>query len=56
MIERRKEEEKVYKALHWAMSKVGEELEKRFDYTPILPLDVEAEIGPNWMTTEVVEY
>ena len=50
------EEEKVYKALHWAMSEVGEELEKRFDYTPILPLDVEAEIGPNWMTTEVVEY
>lgn len=45
------EEQEIARSLKWAMSEVGEELKARFDYTPILPLDIEAEIGDNWMTT-----
>ena len=49
------EVEEVVRSLKWAMSDVGEELETRFNYTPILPLDVEAETGINWMETSVID-
>lgn len=48
------EEQDVAQALKWAMEDVGEELQERFNYTPVLPLDVEAEIGLNWMETSVM--
>ena len=43
------ERDEVVRTLTWAMRNVGEELEARFGYTPVLPLDVEAESGKNWM-------
>jgi len=43
------ERDEVVRTLVWAMRDVGEELKTRFDYTPVLPLDVEAESGKNWM-------
>ena len=43
------ERDEVVRTLVWAMRDVGEELKTRFDYTPVLPLDVEAEAGKNWM-------
>lgn len=48
------EQEQVVKILKWAMADVGEELTERFDYTPVLPLDIEAEAGKNWMETTPV--
>jgi hypothetical protein len=36
------------------MQDVGEELQERFGYTPVLPLDTEAELGENWMETTTV--
>lgn len=45
------EQEQVVKILKWAMADVGEELTERFGYTPVLPLDIEAEAGKNWMET-----
>jgi hypothetical protein len=33
------------------MEEIGEELVERFEYSPILPLSTEAEIGVNWMET-----
>lgn len=45
------EQDTVVKILRWAMSDVGEELQERFNYTPVLPLDIEAEAGKNWMET-----
>ena len=41
----------VLQALNWAMEEIGEELLERFEYSPILPLTTEAEIGVNWMET-----
>lgn len=43
------EQEQVVKILHWGMAKVGDELQERFNYTPVLPLDIEIEGGENWM-------
>jgi DNA polymerase I-like protein with 3'-5' exonuclease and polymerase domains len=48
------EQPAVYEALRWAMQDVGEELQERFGYTPVLPLDTEAELGENWMETTTV--
>ena len=48
------EKEKVVNALKWAMSEVSEELETRFNYKPVLPLDIEMEAGANWMDKAVV--
>ena len=31
------------------MQGVGEDLVSRFNYEPILPLDIEIEAGKNWM-------
>ena len=39
----------VKKVLVEAMANVGEELEQRFDYKPVLPLDVEMTAGKNWL-------
>jgi hypothetical protein len=36
------------------MANVGEELEQRFDYKPVLPLDVEMTVGPNWLEQEEI--
>lgn len=44
----------VVKALKWAMSDVSEELEERFNYKPVLPLDIEMEAGVNWMDKALV--
>ena len=43
------ERTKVAEILTWAMTKVGEELQERFGYSPVLPLDIEIEGGKNWM-------
>ena len=48
------ERDKVGKALKWAMSDVSEELEERFNYTPVLPLAIEMEAGKNWMDKALV--
>lgn len=37
-----------------AMSGIGVELEKRFNYTPVLPLDIEIAVGENWMELEEI--
>ena len=41
--------DKVKEALVWAMRDINPEIEERFGYAPSLPLDIEAEIGRNWM-------
>ena len=45
----------VVTGLTWAMREVSEELKERFDYTTVLPLDIEMEAGSNWMETSGVE-
>lgn len=47
--------EAVKKALVWALSGVQEEMKERFDYDFVLPLDVEMEIGKNWMEMDEIE-
>ena len=49
------EEQKVKKVLAWAMSEVNEEMEKRFNYKMILPMDIEMTAGPNWMEQTEIE-
>ena len=44
----------VKKVLIEAMANVGEELTQRFDYTPVLPLDIEISVGPNWLEQEEI--
>lgn len=44
----------VKKVLVEAMANVGEELEQRFDYKPVLPLDVEMTVGDNWLDQEEI--
>ena len=39
----------VGRALQWAMSGVDEELQQRFNYQAVLPLDTEYSVGENWM-------
>jgi len=43
------EEQTVKSILSWAMRDISEEIEKRFNYKMILPLDIEMTSGPNWM-------
>jgi DNA polymerase-1 len=43
------EEKKVVDALKWAMREMPSEVKQRFDYELLLPLDIEATTGPNWM-------
>lgn len=43
------EEKKVVEALKWAMREMPSEVKQRFDYELLLPLDIEATTGPNWM-------
>lgn len=43
------EEKKVVDALKWAMREMPSEVKQRFDYELLLPLDIEATAGPNWM-------
>ena len=42
----------VIKSLVWAMSEIEEEMVQRFNYKPLLPLDVEVNYGPNWLNNE----
>jgi hypothetical protein len=42
----------VVKALTWAMRDIDDEIFERFNFKVNIPLDVEAEIGPNWMDTQ----
>jgi DNA polymerase I-like protein with 3'-5' exonuclease and polymerase domains len=44
--------EEVKSSLLWALSGVQEEIKERFNYDFVLPLDVEMEIGKNWMEME----
>jgi DNA polymerase I-like protein with 3'-5' exonuclease and polymerase domains len=44
----------VVNGLTWAMRGVSEELKERFDYSTVLPLDIEMEAGSNWMETSGV--
>jgi DNA polymerase I-like protein with 3'-5' exonuclease and polymerase domains len=44
----------VKKVLVEAMANVGEELEQRFDYKPVLPLNVEMTVGANWLDQEEI--
>lgn len=48
------EVEDVGKALQWAMSGVDEELQQRFGYQAVLPLDTEYSVGSNWMNMEEI--
>lgn len=43
------EQDIVVKGIVWAMQGVKEELVSRFNYEPVLPLDIEIEAGKNWM-------
>ena len=44
----------VVRALTWAMRDINDEIFERFNFKVNIPLDVEAEIGDNWMdTTEI---
>lgn len=44
----------VGRALQWAMSGVDEELQHRFGYQAVLPLDTEYAVGSNWMNIEEI--
>lgn len=46
------EQDEVIAALVWAMRDIGPEMKERFNFDLFLPLDVEAEIGLNWLDTE----
>jgi DNA polymerase I-like protein with 3'-5' exonuclease and polymerase domains len=48
------EVEDVGKALQWAMNGVDEELQQRFGYQTVLPLDTEYSVGSNWMNMEEI--
>jgi DNA polymerase I-like protein with 3'-5' exonuclease and polymerase domains len=43
------EQSKVVEGLKWAMAEMQEEVLERFNYALLLPLDIEVNIGPNWM-------
>jgi DNA polymerase I-like protein with 3'-5' exonuclease and polymerase domains len=43
------ERDAVTKALTWSMRDIGDELKERFDFDLFIPLDVEADSGPNWL-------
>ena len=43
------EKDKVVAGLQWAMEGVKDDLQRRFNYTPSRPLDIEIEAGRNWM-------
>lgn len=47
--------DEVKSALVWALTGVQEEMRERFNYDFVLPLDVEMEIGKNWMEMEETE-
>ena len=46
------EQDEVIAALVWAMRDIGPEMKERFNFYLFLPLDVDAEIGLNWLDTE----
>ncbi len=49
------EQDDVAKALHWAMYEVGEEIQTRYDYTFGLPLDIEIQVGKDWLEQEEID-
>ena len=48
------EVDEVKAAFKWALADIHAEIKNRFDYDFILPLDVEMEIGKNWMEMEEI--
>jgi DNA polymerase I-like protein with 3'-5' exonuclease and polymerase domains len=46
--------DQVKSVLKDAMLGVKDDLVKRFDYEPVLPLDIEIEAGPDWMSMEEI--
>jgi DNA polymerase-1 len=48
------EKDKVVAGLQWAMEGVKDDLQRRFNYTPSLPLDIEIEAGKNWMEMQEI--
>ena len=48
------EQDIVVKGIVWAMKGVKEELVSRFNYEPVLPLDIEIEAGKNWMEMDEI--
>lgn len=48
------EKNMVVDLLTWAMQSVSDDIEKRFNYKMLMPLDIEIEVGKNWM--EQTEY
>ena len=43
------EDKQVIEAIKWSMQELPEEVEERFGYKMLLPLDIEINQGPNWM-------
>jgi DNA polymerase I-like protein with 3'-5' exonuclease and polymerase domains len=50
------EMDEVLSILKWAMYSVGEELESRYNYTPVLPLDIEIQVGQNWLDLKEINF
>ena len=48
------EEDAVNGALCWAMGELPEEVKERFNYELLLPLDIEINLGPNWMEQDEI--
>lgn len=46
--------DQVKDAFKWALSEIQPEIKERFNYDFILPLDVEMEVGKNWMEMEEI--
>ena len=44
--------EEVKRILQTAMLGIGEEMKQRFDYTPVVPFDIEISAGNNWLNQE----
>ena len=44
----------VKSAFKWALHDIQPEIKERFDYDFVLPLDVEMEVGKNWMQMEEI--
>jgi len=48
------EVELVRDAIKWAMLDINQEIKERFNYEPVVPLDIEMEGGKNWMEMEPI--
>ena len=48
------EEEKVKKVISFSMLHIADDMKKRWNYTPTVPLDIEIQIGKNWMEMDEI--